>query len=421
MWPGGDVGAVVDRKGHVVDAPPLLPGPIDTVYQPIVDLRNRSIVGYEALTRPASGGSPEDLFAEAERRGVTAEFDWLCRVSAVRGAAEAGLPSELALFVNSEPAALDAPPPDFARGALVDAADQSIVVEITERDLMADPAGILRAVAHARDLGWRIAVDDVGADSSSLALLALLRPDVVKLEMRLVQQPSTPETIALLAAVAAETARTGSVVVAEGIENAAHEARALELGASWGQGWYFGAPGPLPRFDAVPRRPHPGLAGPAVTVRAPVAVTPFGLTHGRGSAVRTTPAALADLEADLLRRALECGPTSLVLVTVPEPETMIGTRRQLLDQLSERSALTVLFTAGDARSIAGHHRLVVIGQSEPLAREHSIVVVDPEFAAALTAVPCTADGEPCVEYRLTRDRDQVLDAATLLLHRVPPR
>ncbi|WP_308014288.1 MULTISPECIES: EAL domain-containing protein [unclassified Rhodococcus (in: high G+C Gram-positive bacteria)] len=404
-----------------MDAPPLLPGPIDTVYQPIVDLRDRSIVGYEALTRPASGGSPEELFAEAERRGVTAEFDWLCRVSAVRGAVAAGLPTELALFVNSEPAALDAPAPDFALAALADAAEQSIVVEITERDLMADPAGVLSAVSHARDLGWRIAVDDVGADSSSLALLALLRPDVVKLEMRLIQQPPTPETIALLAAVAAETARTGSVIVAEGIENAAHEARALELGASWGQGWYFGVPGPLPRFDAARRRPHRGLAGPALTVRAPVAVTPFGLTHGRGAATRTTPAALNDVEEDLLRRALACGPASLVLATVPQPETMTEAVRRLLDQVAERSALTVLFTAGDPRSLAGRHRVVVIGPGEPLAREHSVVVVDPAFTAALTAVPCTADGAPCVEYRLTHDRDQVLDAATLLLHRVPPR
>jgi hypothetical protein len=95
--------------------------------------------------------------------------------------------------------------------------------------------------------------------------------------------------------------------------------------------------------------------------------------------------------------------------------------RRLLDRLSERSALTVLFTAGDPHSLAGRHRVVVIGPGEPLAREHSVVVVDPSFTAALTAVPCDGGGAPCVEYRLTHDRDQVLDAATLLLHRVSPR
>jgi len=60
-----------------------------------------------------------------------------------------------------------------------------VVVEVTERALTARPADPLHALDAFRELGWAIDLDDVGADSRSLALLALLRPDVVKLDLRL--------------------------------------------------------------------------------------------------------------------------------------------------------------------------------------------------------------------------------------------
>ena len=79
----------------------------------------------------------------------------------------------------------------------------------------------------------------MGADTRSLALMPVLRPDVIKLDLRLVQEHPTPEIAAIAGAVGAQAERSGAVVLAEGIETAeqAHYARAL--GATLGQGYFL--------------------------------------------------------------------------------------------------------------------------------------------------------------------------------------
>ncbi|MDJ0392917.1 EAL domain-containing protein [Rhodococcus sp. G-MC3] len=398
------------------------PGPIESAYQPVVEFGSGALVGFEALVRPAAGSvwaSPGEMFAAAARCDATIDFDWQCRVSALTGALVGNLPRELALFVNAEPRALDAPPPAYARPVLADAARLSIVVEITERHLMKNPAGLLRAALHARDRGWRIAVDDVGADSSSLAMLALLRPDIIKLDMRLVHQRTTAETAAILSAVAAESERTGAVIVAEGIENETHERRAQYLGARWGQGWFYGPPAALPKFEAVDRLPVRQLAAPAMTVRAPTAVTPFGLDQSRGAVKSIDESLLETLEDDLLDRAASMGPTAVVLVTVPYSTIPSAARHAAFARLSTVSALTVVF--GRPMEAVVSYRTVDVDVQEPLALERSVIVVDPLFNAALIALDLgeNPDGLRTYRYRLTFDRDQVLDAATLLMHSIP--
>src|SRR5439155_22259827 len=77
------------------------------VFQPIVDLRDGAVVGYEALARGADGASPEELFANARARGELAEVDRACREAALRDAAEAGLDAPFALFINADAGALE--------------------------------------------------------------------------------------------------------------------------------------------------------------------------------------------------------------------------------------------------------------------------------------------------------------------------
>jgi len=96
------------------------------------------------------------------------------------------------------------------------------VVELTERALAARPAELLQAVARTRERGWGIALDDVGAVPESLALLPMLRPDVIKLDLRLVQQRASADIAAVMNAVNAEAGRSGTVVLAEGLETEAH-------------------------------------------------------------------------------------------------------------------------------------------------------------------------------------------------------
>ena len=73
-------------------------------FQPIVDLRDRSVVGYEALARPTDGSSPTALFAAARAQGRLAEVDRECRAAALRQAQAASLAAPFALFLNADAA-----------------------------------------------------------------------------------------------------------------------------------------------------------------------------------------------------------------------------------------------------------------------------------------------------------------------------
>lgn len=169
---------------------------VESVYQPIVDVVTGAPVAFEALARGRSGSphhAPDAMFAAAAERGVLAELDWTCRAAAYRQALAAGIDRRLPLFVNTEPAALDAPCPADLRGVVAAARNRlRVVSEFTERDLASRPASLLAAAALARKRGWGIALDDVGTEPASLALLPLVHPDVVKLDRRLIQQRRTP-------------------------------------------------------------------------------------------------------------------------------------------------------------------------------------------------------------------------------------
>lgn len=398
---------------------------ITSAYQPIVTLDGRAVVGFEALVRTCGDGppiAPTELLSAAREQGSTADFDWRCRLSALGGAVAAGYPDGLALFVNAEPSALDAAPPPDCLPTLAAASHLSIIVEITERDLMGDPAGLLRAAEHARNLGWRVAVDDVGADSSSLALIPLLRPDVIKLDMALVQGRSSNETAAIVAAVAAEAERTGALVLAEGIETELHESYARAMGAVLGQGYLYGAPEALPEFGAVSEPGRSLDLDATVTVRAPVAVTPYGLTHSLGARRHADSTLLDAIENSLLHSAYGTGSSTVVLATVSASTGLTAARAAIFDDLSARTALTAVFGSHPAPS-PHDFRTVVVGTDEPLALERSIVILAPMSSVALIAVErgVAADGTALYDYCLTYDRHVVLDAATVLLRRIPAR
>src|ERR1700759_1853886 len=89
---------------------------VQAAFQPIVDLRDGSVIGYEALARPRDGSSPEQLFALAPRQGRLAEVDRACRQAALRDAAAAGLGAPFALFLNADAGALEHELPESPPG-----------------------------------------------------------------------------------------------------------------------------------------------------------------------------------------------------------------------------------------------------------------------------------------------------------------
>lgn len=389
-------------------------GTVAPVFQPIVDLATGATVAYEALARGPRGHlleAPADLFAAARTAGVLVALDATCLRSAVGAARAVDLAAPWTLFVNIEP---DSRSRDALPGLAASAAALPVVLELTERALTDDPAEVLGTVALARRLGWGVALDDVGVNPDSLALLPLISPDVIKLDLALVQDPPDERTAHVFSAVAAEVERTGSVLLAEGIETVAHLRAAHGLGANLGQGWLFGRPG------CLPARPRDQLRDP-LRLRPSAAArggpTPFGAV-AEDRAVRTAGTALLlAMSKHLERQAASIGESCLVLTTFQKAAAFTPAARRYT-ALAEANSYVAVFGHGMADHPVPGVRGIDLDAAEPLAREWDLVIVGPHFAAVLAAHMIGNDPDDGWRYVLSHDRNLAVRAAGTLMNRV---
>jgi EAL domain-containing protein (putative c-di-GMP-specific phosphodiesterase class I) len=218
---------------------------VAALFQPVVELSTGHVVGYEALARWPSPSSalPEDVFALARERGLVGRVDVACRAAALRAARERAYSRRVRFFLNIEPGCFrDEQDVDMHLDAIGD--DLDVVLEITERDLDRNVPLLMALVRGARARGMGVAMDDVGATPATLDLLALVAPDIVKLDASIVRAPLRSRPA--MRQVRAYVRSSNAIVLAEGIETRRHLRRARALGASLGQGWMFGRPLPLP-------------------------------------------------------------------------------------------------------------------------------------------------------------------------------
>jgi EAL domain-containing protein (putative c-di-GMP-specific phosphodiesterase class I) len=401
----------------------LAEGGLRTVFQPIVDLRTRDEVGFEALTRGPSRTAyerPDLLFAAARSARRLAELDWACRCQAFRTAADADLRPPARVFVNAEPQTIGTACPEHLLRDWVSAHRRlRVVVEVTERDLCDAPGELLRVAATLHELGWEVALDDVGANDAGVALLPVLRPDVVKLDMALLAPRLSSGQRSALRAVEAYVAATGAFVVAEGIETEAHLARALSLGADWGQGWLLGRPEPLrpAAWSGAVSKPPRVEARPGVDAR--VRTDPYQLLAAEQDrrqepGVRlSTPDLLAEVQ-DACEAALALSGSSLVLVVLGPSVTVPAGLPSLLTRLRDVCALVVLLTHEDAEASCPAVRTTVLDVSDPLRQDAAVVLLSPERALALHARRRPDGGWT---RRRTADPHEVGEAARMLLTR----
>ncbi len=126
-----------------------------------------------------------------------------------------------------------------------------VVLEITERASLEGIPDFRTRVLSLRDMGYKIAVDDLGAGYAGLNTFAALEPDVVKLDMTLVrnchQEPVKRKLIGSMAALCKDL---GMQVVAEGIETVAERGAVVDLGCDLLQGYLLGRPARLPASPA---------------------------------------------------------------------------------------------------------------------------------------------------------------------------
>jgi EAL domain-containing protein (putative c-di-GMP-specific phosphodiesterase class I) len=392
---------------------------VRSVYQPIVDLRTASVVGYEALARGREGGPferPELLFAAAHEQGLTAELDWACRAAAFEGALAAGLSAPSTLFVNVEPDAVDVPCPARFLGTMAQARrGLRAVLEVTERALASKPAELLRVVEDIRAQGWGIALDDVGADWRSLALMPFIRPDVIKLDMHLVQAPLDVKGALVAEAVRAYAASSGAHIVAEGIETEAHLQRALILGATFGQGWMFGRPGPLPDLypEELDNDPRFVVAQRPLSDSTPVEV----IEHLMPMDV-APKADLFAISRTMERRALDTTEPCVILSAFQTADHFTPTTAGLYAKLASRSAFVGAFGRGMSVEPAPGVRGACLPDNHRLLGEWVVIVVAPHYAGALIAQDLGDHGNDMqrrFRFAVLTDRDLVLRAARPLM------
>ena len=393
---------------------------VHSVYQPIVDLLTGHVVAYEALARGAAGSefeTPAALFAHARRLGTEAALDFECQAAALGGALERRLPSSIPLFVNAEPRWLGEAWPEHLSGIRDQARDRlQVVIEITERALVDDPAGLLAAVREIRTAGWGVALDDVGAEPASLALMPFIEPDVIKLDLRLIQERTNAEIASIVNAVIAQAERTGAIVLAEGIETEEHRARALAMGATLGQGWLLGRPVALSAGFTQPQHDlsftRPDQASPA---------TPFEMLGGRRPTRPATKSLLLPMSHHLERHGLRTSEAPVLLSTFEDVSHFTETTAARYRELARRCAFVGVLGAGMNTSPVPGVRGADLPLTDRLRGEWVVCSVGPHFAGALIAKDL-GDGGPDRDRRfdvaITYDRELVLDAARSLLARI---
>jgi len=223
-----------------------------TLLQPVLDLVEQRVMGYEALSRGPSNSplhAPQAMFRVAELHGLLTELDWVCVCTALRTFARLNLPGKL--FVNLSPSSLldasFAPDELLAELANVGLAGNQVVIEITENASALDYGDLRQAVSRMRAAGIEVAIDDLGEGFSSLRLWSELRPAFVKIDKHFITDiHQDPHKIQFVRSIRQLAEGAHSCVIAEGVESPSELAVLKDLGIRFAQGYLIGRPSAVP-------------------------------------------------------------------------------------------------------------------------------------------------------------------------------
>ena len=234
----------------------LAHGDLHSLFQPIVSLSERRILGYEALTRGPSNSSlhsPVSLFAVARQAGRLSELEMACRNSACRRFSQLKLEGKLFLNISPESLLEASHPPGRTLELLASHGipPSQVVIELTEQTPTDDFGLLYTALHHYRDMGFSIALDDLGAGYSSLRLWSELRPDYVKIDRHFIdgihQDAVKREFVGSMLQMAKASR---ALVIAEGIELQEELEVLIDMGVDLVQGYLLCRPQEQPPRDA---------------------------------------------------------------------------------------------------------------------------------------------------------------------------
>jgi EAL domain-containing protein (putative c-di-GMP-specific phosphodiesterase class I) len=214
-------------------------------FQPIVNHRLREIIGFEALVRAHHPvlGNPAMLLGAAERLGRVRDLGQQIRrhvVDAVRAA-----PVETLIFMNLHAADLNDDALYSSSSPLAECAKR-VVLEVTERSSLDRVHDVKARAESLRALGYKLAIDDLGAGYAGLSSFSQLEPDIAKLDMSLVRgiDSSAQKQSIVRSMLEVCSKELGVMVVCEGVETIAERDTLDRLGSDTQQGYLFGRPSP---------------------------------------------------------------------------------------------------------------------------------------------------------------------------------
>lgn len=241
---------------------------ITSVYQPIVNLKDGTILGYEALSRGPENSllhMPENLFPASHRYEQAEKLDYLCRKQAILAAS--CLQENQFLFLNADPAILanERQYMDELSSFLAESSlrKEQIVLEITEKRKIDNYFQFDHLLQFFKKSGLSIAIDDVGSGYSGLTLLTKISPHFLKIDYEIIHQiHKDPVKQAIVKSLVMLGAAKGLQIIAEGIEEKAELDTLTELDVAYGQGYYLSYPATTPPLlspqmqEAIKKKPE---------------------------------------------------------------------------------------------------------------------------------------------------------------------
>ena len=244
-----------DRRVRALDAV-IAEQRVGALFQPIVHLHDRSVLGFEALGYGLGAGAPHDareLKNLAENAGRLADLERVFRQEALAAAHQHLQPGHK-LFINASSAALRDPEVD--NGGLLHEvraaglAPEDVVIEITERVTTVERAFTGNLLHRLKAEGFGLAMDDMGVGYSNLQAIADLEPDYLKFHVSFVRGINHSRIKRSLLETLVDLARhIGARTIAEGIEAEAELKILATMGVTLGQGRHL-----TPRQASAPEK-----------------------------------------------------------------------------------------------------------------------------------------------------------------------
>lgn len=281
---------------------------LTAVFQPILDFRAHSYIGFEALIRgPVDSPchTPYALFGAADRHALRQELERTCRATIFSAFAQLRLPGKL--FINASLGSLD--DEMFRNGGTLDLlrriglTPNRIVIEITENQQITDFPAIHETLSHYRSLGYQIAIDDLGEGFANMRMWSEVRPEYVKIDRHFISGIADDRLKFQFVKAMQDMAETCAAhIIAEGIETEADCLTVRDLGIACGQGYLIAVPSATPKAVPTERMVR-------TLKHRNLIVFPNTVTNGIGTTVRSLAEAivpvLPDTDNDQVYRRFE--------------------------------------------------------------------------------------------------------------------